>query len=161
MFLAEFYIILPSIFFLPKSTHYIFSVDSRWQTHTDIIRMIHLREQNMTSALNIIAVKYMHWFSGTILRTLVVSSVYIQLNTQHLSKYFLMWDSKWTANWHFRTTFALQSWTSETLSGLTYIPLLIKELKHTVNVALHMCTAFSQLLDMSWLSFMWIFITGI
>jgi hypothetical protein len=129
MFLADFYINLPSIFFLPKSTHYIFSVDSWWQTHTDVIRMIHLTEQNMTSALNIIAVKYMHWFSGTILRTLAVSSVYIQLNTHHLSKYFLLWDSKGTANCHFRTTFALQSWTSETLSVLMYIPLLIKRIK--------------------------------
>jgi len=60
MFLAEFYIILPSIFFLPTSTHYIISVDSRWETHIDVIKMIHLREQNMTSALNIIAVKYMY-----------------------------------------------------------------------------------------------------
>ena len=129
MFLAEFYIILPSIFFFPKSTYYNFSVDSWLQTHTDVIRMIHLREQNMTSALNIIAVKYMHWFSGKILRTLMVSSVYIQLNTHHFSKYFLLWDSKGTANCHFRTTFALQSWTSETLSGLMYIPLLIKRIK--------------------------------
>jgi hypothetical protein len=129
MFLAEFYIVLPLIFFLPKSKHYIFSVDSWWQTHTAIIRMIHLRAYSMTSALNIIAVKYMHWVSGRILRTLMVSSVYIQLNMHYVSKYFLLWDSKETANCHFKTTFAFQSWTSETLSGLIYISLFIKRIK--------------------------------
>jgi hypothetical protein len=79
--------------------------------------------------MNMIAVKYMHWVSGRILRTLMVSSAYIQLNKHHLSKYFLLWDSKGTANCHFRTTFALQSWTSETLSGLMSIPLVIKRIK--------------------------------
>ena len=71
----------------------------------------------------------MYWFSGKILRTFMVSSVYIQLNKHHLSKYFLLWDSKENENCHFRTTFALQSWTSETLSGLMSIPLFIKRIK--------------------------------
>jgi hypothetical protein len=90
----------------------------------------------MTSALNIIAVKYMNWVSGRILRTLMVSSIYIQLNKHHLSKYFLLWDSKGTVNCHFRTTFALQSWISETLSELMSIPMLccyaLRNLKHIV-----------------------------
>ena len=89
----------------------------------------HLREQNMIEALNIIAVKYMHWVSGKILRTLMDSSAYIQPNKHHLSKYFLLWESNRTANCHFRTTFALQSSTSETHSGLMSIHLFIKRIK--------------------------------
>jgi hypothetical protein len=53
---------------------------------------------------------------------------YIQLNRHHLSKYFLLWDSKGTTNCLFRKS-ALQSSTSETHYRLMSILLFIKIIK--------------------------------
>jgi hypothetical protein len=59
IFLVEFYIILPSTFILPSSTH-IYNIDLWWQKSFDQNLMSHFRKQNMTSALNTTAFKYIH-----------------------------------------------------------------------------------------------------